>query len=107
MATLYYYQKKMSSYIVKKLQEDKRRKEQKKKGITITTKKFDVEAFDQKVAESVYKIHRDVYRHKAEQNYEEWCVNNLEHLDEMYNISELVCDFNTFCSFVYYHSDQN
>ena len=97
----------MSSYIVNKLREDKRREEQKKKGIAITTKKFDVEAFDREVVESISKIHRDAYRRKEEQKYEEWCVNNLEHLDEMYNLSELDCDFNTFCSFVYCRLDQN
>ena len=97
----------MSSYLVKKLRYDKRREEQEKKGIAPIVKKFDVEAFDQKVAESISKIHRDTYRYRTEQKYKEWSTNNLEHLEEMYNLSELDCDFNAFCSFVYSNSDRN
>lgn len=70
-------------------------------------KKFDEAEFDRKVCQITYNIHNKVKSTKMDLDYNKWFNQNIEHLENMYNLSELECDFEDFCNWVYSNSNTN
>lgn len=78
-----------------------------KRGMKIKNKKkFDEAEFDRKVCQITYNIHNRSKVAKLESEYDKWMKLNIEHLENMYNSSEINCDFNDFCNWVYSNSDK-
>ncbi len=92
----------MNALIVKLRQEKEQEEEvQKKNSSTFCATTFDEDAFDESVALDISDIHRYSGYEGRNRRYKKWCIANLEDLKAMYLLSEMECDFNCFCSFVY------
>jgi hypothetical protein len=93
----------MSALIAKirQEQEDERRR---KEGLALETDKFDEDGFDEMVSRSIYLLHRDITRKKEHEKYNSWCMEILEHLETMYDMSDIESDFSVFCHYVYRNS---
>lgn len=93
------------SYIVKKLKADREREEEGKKKEELLgemlSKKFNEDSFDEKVAEDISYIRSKVKYVKKNRIYKRWCSYNIEDLRNMYELSELKCGFNEFCSLIF------
>ncbi len=90
--------------IIKKVKEERAQEMARKRGIVPTPKKFDVDAFDRKVAASIFRYHVESGEKTMENKYNKWCDKNIEHLEYMYELSGLPCDFDTFCLFTFNNS---
>lgn len=67
--------------------------------------KFDVVEFDRKVCQITYDIHYKARDRKFETEYNKWVNQNINHLETMYDLSELECEFEDFCIWVFHNSD--
>ena len=67
-------------------------------------KKFDEAAFDRKVCEITYMIHRKARSISHDNTFDKWLDQNINHVVKLYEISELECDFNDFCKWVFDNS---
>ncbi len=69
------------------------------------TKNFTEGEFDQKVSNSIHDINIRSKLKYINKKYNEWCDNNIIHLKYMYNLSNLDCEFNSFCIYVFNNSE--
>tara|TARA_R110001599_G_scaffold345557_3_gene570093 strand:- start:243 stop:572 length:330 start_codon:yes stop_codon:yes gene_type:complete len=60
---------------------------------------FDVDIFDAKVARSISQIHRQMVN--KDSYFSNWVNANLEHLENMYKLSNLPCSDTDFYSYIY------
>ena len=67
--------------------------------------KFNVDKFDKNVCIITYNIHRKIRTEQQDKMFANWCDDNRVHLEELYSLSELECDLNTFCNYVFTNSD--
>lgn len=89
----------MNTLIVKLREENQQKVE--KHNITPSIKTFDEDSFDERVASDISDIHSYSGYGMRNRRYKKWCIANLEDLKSMYLLSEMECEFNLFCSFVY------
>ena len=69
-------------------------------------KKFNEAEFDRKVCQITYNIHNKAKITKSDSDYNKWVNQNIEHLENMYGLSELDCEFEDFCNWVFCNSDK-
>ncbi len=65
---------------------------------------FDEDMFDLGVARSITNIHRKSALNEKNRNFKKWANENLNYLDDMYDLSGLDCDFESFICYVFMDS---
>ena len=91
----------MNALIIKMRHEKAEEDSAKLRGVTIDKTKYDEDSFDERVAESISGSLSYIRYKKKNDEYKRWCYANLDELKNMYSVSELNCDFNDFCSYVF------
>ena len=66
-----------------------------------TRKAFNEDDFDHK---ALSKVSLDINEQNTNREYGKWVDENEEHLENLYELSGLDCEFYIFCSFVFANS---
>lgn len=70
--------------------------------------KFDEDEFDKKLCNIITNIHIKQYEKKMEKKFNRWYEENIEHLEQLYNIAKeetyFEADFDVFCYYVFINS---
>ena len=72
--------------------------------VTSVKQKNHIPDFDEKVAKTVTKIHKDVQKKEANKKFSKWVNENYDHLKNLYQLSETTLSEQDFYTFVYDHS---
>ena len=67
--------------------------------------RFNEDMFDLNVSKEITSIHSSAKIKTDERKYEKWLSVHLEHLENMYRLTGLSCDYEDFCNYVFDNSD--